>query len=568
MRFLLVFPFLCFLSIHNINSQNLLVNGDFESFEQMPFSPALMNYAVAWEDFIPNSDYLNLGNSTGAYIGNGYVGFTTYGNSDNDSEAFGQDISANPLLADSTYYVEFYTRGTGVARIEITGFPYVPSVPNYNTHPTNLPGAVSLFISELVPGNEWELNYGYMAVPENLNYVTVSGAKTTVYKYMYIDEILIKVPVPFYLSDTTYICSGDSVVLDASRDGASYLWEDDSTDSTFIAMSEGIYEVQVRSRDTIFYREIEVLYDIQPILEIGEDAIFCQGETLELDAFFADPETEYLWQDGSALSSFTVTETGVYDVQVNLRGCEHLDTIQVDVIDFPLVDFGEERTQCIGDIPVLDATTLDATYLWQDSSTEATFTVSNAGEYAVTVTRENCVVVDSIKFNFINIPSGVLGDDDDLCLGETIFLDARFPDATYLWQDSSTESQFTVEEAGTYSVSVMVDDCVMEDELVIEEQIYDCIECDFFLPNAFTPDFDGINDELKILTPCPISEYNFVVFDRWGNQIFQTTNPDAAWDGTFNNKPVANGTYVAYIDFRFTSRRDGELYRTDVLLTR
>ena len=50
----------------------------------MPFSPALMNYAVAWEDFIPNSDYLNLGNSTGAYNGDGYAGFTTYGNTEND----------------------------------------------------------------------------------------------------------------------------------------------------------------------------------------------------------------------------------------------------------------------------------------------------------------------------------------------------------------------------------------------------------------------------------------------------------------------------------------------------
>lgn len=568
MRFLLVLSFLCSLFTHNINSQNLLVNGDFESFDQMPFSPALMNYAVAWEDFIPNTDYLNIGNQTGAYNGDGFAGFTTYGNADNDSEAFGQDISANPLLADSIYYVEFYSRGTGIARIEFTGFPYVPSVPNYNTHPTNLPEAVSLYISEEVEGNDWAFNSGYMTIPENLNYIAVSGAKTNAYKYMYIDDILIKFTIPMYLSDTTYICSGDSVVLDASRSGASYLWEDGSTDSTFTAMSEGVYEVQVRSRDTIFYREIQVLYDIQPTLEIGEDVVFCEGETLQLDASFPEPEAQYLWQDGSTQSSFTVSETGVYDVLVGLRGCVHADTIDVEVIAFPTVNFGEDKTQCIGDMPVLDVTTPGATYLWQDGSTDPTFSVSNAGEYAVTVTRDDCAVTDSVNFDFIDIPAGVLGEDSNLCIDETIVFDVEFPDATYLWQDGSTDARFTIEEPGIYSVAVMVDECVMEDEVVIEEQIYDCIECDFFFPNAFTPDFDGINDELKILTPCPISEYNFAIFDRWGNQIFQTSNPDEAWDGTFRNKPVANGTYTAYIDFRFTSKRDGELYRTDVLLTR
>ena len=385
---------------------------------------------------------------------------------------------------------------------------------------------------------------------------------------MFIDEILIKVPIPIYESDTSYICSGDSIILDVSRPGASYIWEDGSTDSTFTAMSEGIYEVEVRSRDTIFYQEIQVLYDIQPILEIGEDVVFCQGESLQLDASFADSDAQYLWQDGSVASSFNVTETGIYNVQVNLRGCVHFDTINVEFVDFPMVDFGEERTQCIGDTPILDATTSDATYLWQDGSTDATFTVSSAGDYSVTVTRADCVIVDSVSFDFIDIPADVLGEDDDLCIEETIVFNAEFPNATYLWQDGSTEPQFTVEEAGTYSVVVMVGECVMEDELVIEEQIYDCIECDFFFPNTFTPDFDGINDELKILTPCPISEYNFVIFDRWGNQVFQTSNPDEAWDGTFKNKPVANGIYAAYIDFRFSSKRDPELYRTDVLLTR
>ncbi len=568
MKYLFFLSFLFFISIGTINSQNLLANGDFESFDQMPFGLALMNYAVAWEDFIPNSDYLNIGNSGNPHEGDGFAGFTTYGNDDNDSEAFGQDISANSIIADSLYYIEFYSRNTGPARIEITGFPYIPSVPNYNTHPTNLPEAVSLYISEQINGNDWILHYGYFNSPVELDYVTVSAAKISSYHYMFIDDILIKVPIPFYESDTTFICSGDSVVLDVSRAGASYLWADGSTDSTFTAMTEGIYEVEVRSRDTIFYKEIQVLYDIQASLEIGEDVVFCEGESFQLDATFADSDAQYLWQDSSSAATFNVIETGIYDVQVSLRGCVHYDTIDVEVISFPEIDFGEDKTQCKGDVSVLDASSAGATYLWQDGSTESTFTVSNSGEYAVTVSRESCTGYGLVNFDFIDIPTDILGEDSDLCFGETMVLDARFLDATYLWQDGSVDAQFTVEEAGIYSVSVIVDDCMQEDEILIEEQIYDCIECDFFFPNAFSPNFDGINDDLKILTPCPISEYNFVVFDRWGNQIFQTSMPDEAWDGTFNDKAVANGVYTVYVDFRFRSKKEGELYRTDVLLTK
>jgi gliding motility-associated-like protein len=64
------------------------------------------------------------------------------------------------------------------------------------------------------------------------------------------------------------------------------------------------------------------------------------------------------------------------------------------------------------------------------------------------------------------------------------------------------------------------------------------------VPNAFTPNNDQINDVFKPLLDCPPTDYLFRIFDRWGNALFETTDYEAAWDGTFNNQPAPMDVYI------------------------
>ena len=64
------------------------------------------------------------------------------------------------------------------------------------------------------------------------------------------------------------------------------------------------------------------------------------------------------------------------------------------------------------------------------------------------------------------------------------------------------------------------------------------------VPNAFTPNNDQINDVFKPLLDCPPTDYLFRIFDRWGNLLFETTDYEAAWDGTFNNQPAPMDVYI------------------------
>lgn len=71
--------------------------------------------------------------------------------------------------------------------------------------------------------------------------------------------------------------------------------------------------------------------------------------------------------------------------------------------------------------------------------------------------------------------------------------------------------------------------------------------CDnIFIPDAFSPNGDGHNDVLYVRSPC-ISSMDFLVFDRWGNKVFETGDINNGWDGTYNGKPANMGTYIWYL---------------------
>jgi len=112
---------------------------------------------------------------------------------------------------------------------------------------------------------------------------------------------------------------------------------------------------------------------------------------------------------------------------------------------------------------------------------------------------------------------------------------------------------YTPSAAGTYKISAefMDGSCSATDTIrvvVVDPASLDCEQ--LFLPNAFTPNGDGLNDEFFISNPFAIEELNaFEVFDRLGNQIFFTDDAFQKWDGKYKSKVVGPGVYVYRVDF-------------------
>ncbi|MBK7946098.1 MAG: hypothetical protein IPJ85_12700 [Flavobacteriales bacterium] len=108
------------------------------------------------------------------------------------------------------------------------------------------------------------------------------------------------------------------------------------------------------------------------------------------------------------------------------------DTAVVTVTPLPVLDLGPDATLCDGQTLLLDATTVGGSYLWQDGSTNATYTVSGPGPYGVTVTANNCSSSDNVNIGYNPLPPLELGPDLTLCDGETVTFDVTVPGATLL----------------------------------------------------------------------------------------------------------------------------------------
>lgn len=144
-----------------------------------------------------------------------------------------------------------------------------------------------------------------------------------------------------------------------------------------------------------------------------------------------------------------------------------------------------------------------------------------------------------------------LTDKPALCVGEVSRLDAGPDYASYRWQDGSTGRYLDVSGEGVYYVTV-TDTLGCKGSDTARIQVCDAV---IYMPNAFTPDGDGLNDVFKPVTTLEgISAYTLLIYDRWGTEVFESSNILNGWDGMLKGKPAPVATYVWKIIYQTTSQ--------------
>ena len=203
-----------------------------------------------------------------------------------------------------------------------------------------------------------------------------------------------------------------------------------------------------------------------PIVNLGNDTAFCMGNTLNLNA--GNSGSTYLWQDNSTNQIYNVNQQGTYWVKVTTPiGCKSSDTISVVYNPAPVVNLGNDTAICQGETLLLDATLTNATYLWLDGSTNATFNVSSQGTYWVKVTNSNgCTATDSIHVTLTPLVVNI-GNDTTICQGNNVTLDAGNAGATYVWSTGVATQQINVNSSGVYWVNITNGNCFNSDTINI-----------------------------------------------------------------------------------------------------
>ncbi|MEM7104138.1 MAG: gliding motility-associated C-terminal domain-containing protein [Bacteroidota bacterium] len=262
----------------------------------------------------------------------------------------------------------------------------------------------------------------------------------------------------------------------------------------------------------------------------------------------------------TSASPFIITTDvpGIYSlVSIEDSECIGLSSGETSIImvNNPLpFDLGEDQSFCEGKAFILDATQPNVAYEWQDGSTESTFSVTESGTYAVTVTNVCGSESDEITVGVIPSPDPFsLPNDTTICNTESILLMGPDGDLDYEWQDGSTAPFFIANTPGTYTLTVS-NECGSEsDEFTLD--FFSCVPCFVAVPNAFTPNFDGINDTFfPDAFQCDFLTYELKVFDRWGELLFASTDPDAKWDGYFRGRKMQIGVYVWMLNYSYNLR--------------
>ncbi len=292
--------------------------------------------------------------------------------------------------------------------------------------------------------------------------VTVNGCTGS-------DDLVIATHTPptVALGNDTTLCPGATLVLNASVPGGTYLWQNGTTASSFVVSAAGNYSVTVTDANTCAASDaISVSYAAPVPVFLGNDTTLCAGATLTLNT--AVPGASYLWSTGATTPSIAVSTAGAYSVSVTQGSCAVADAINVGTVAPPSVFLGNDTTLCPGATLALNATQAGVSYLWQDGSTTATFTVQSPGAYSVALTDANgCSGGDQIDVLYASPNAVDLGPDQAVCQGTTVTLDATLPGSTYLWSTGSTAATISVANAGTYAVEVMQGACSVTDTVVI-----------------------------------------------------------------------------------------------------
>ncbi|MEM1214197.1 MAG: PKD domain-containing protein [Bacteroidota bacterium] len=266
----------------------------------------------------------------------------------------------------------------------------------------------------------------------------------------------------------------------------------------------------------------------------------CAGETFNYDGQSYGPGTDQL---------FTFT---------NSSGCDSV--VQLQIVATSSVDYSVEALASCpngdsGSLTVTPGTTQGPlVYALDGNPFQATgiFTTLAPGDYDLTIEDDNgCQYAETV--NIAALPSLVVDlaspvlvpcDSSSIQLTPNV-ISGDFNQLVYSWNDGASTLNRSVSQPGSYILSVS--NACEQQQLSVEVESEFLVENDLiYVPNVFSPNNDGRNDEFQLF-PSPyvnIQALDFQVFDRWGSMVFDAANGDDRWRGTIRGREAKTGVYV------------------------
>ena len=366
------------------------------------------------------------------------------------------------------------------------------------------------------------------------------------------------------------LCPDDEVVLNSVNTHQTYQWYEDGAPTATTATLNVAYQqattITLEATDngcTSSGNIVSVVSNEVANIATWNPPPYAENNTLStcLDAHpllgVSDGAVIQWFRNGSAIPGengliVNATADGDYYFTASITGqCAiYSDTITVDLeVDMSIETTASKDTACEGEIVQIIPQGNFVSYSWSGGIIADTLDVSNSGTYIVTGHLVSCFKTDTVEVFFSPYPMMSAGDDFYSDCGENTMLYGQSDgDETY-WEIDGYEvasgdtSAIATPTRTTELVMISsLNGCESRDTVNL---IIDCVY--IYAPTAITPDGDGLNDVFRVYANG-LSTFTLRIFDRYGQVVWETNDPEGVWTGGSPDYYVPNGVYTWQIE--------------------
>ena len=539
------------------NSTGILSN--YQAIEQNPENFGDPNYHGYGIEFSPNNERLYV--SAEKFI----FQFDLTAGSTEDI------LNSRVIIASNNSPDSIITFPYMAMQLALDGKIYVASAATLNLHVINSPnelGNACNFLDDHIILDTIS-NFSRFGLPSFPNdYIFTTPVQPTILSHYYCKGE----PTSFYIDSsfyegTTATSFTYSWIFDDPNSGS--LNTSNEPNPSHIFTNSGSYTVSltITTDDDQSFTQEQVVNIIETNIDLGPDLNLCQNESHSFDA--TTPNATYLWQDGSTNPTYSTNEDELVWLEMNVDGCSARDSVVIRYVTPPKAVISLANSSCTnaniqiditGNYPpyLLSYTNGNETYSIQCNETN-TIEISEQADYTI-VSIEDAMGCEgthsgiaSYNHNNINLNANFDFSPKDAYFDDATITFTNLSDyhtnAFWDFGDGNTYNELdeivknTYQRSGHYLVTLTIEDefgCSGKVEKIVPILTYG-----FFLPNAFTPDDlgDKTNNTFGLKTD-KLKSFTMMIYDRWGSELYRTSDLNKPWDGKYKNRLLPIGVYT------------------------
>ena len=462
-----------------------------------------------------------------------------------------------------------------------TVLAFTPQLQYAGVAVTNMIGWTLLQWTYTAVGGEQYLTIGNFKDDANTDGICANTTSAYRFAYYYIDDVSVTVTPPSSTLNTTASainllcnnqCSGTATAAPSSGTAPyTYLWNNGQTSVTATGLCAGNYSVLVTDAASATASATVVVNQpaaITASTTVTQTSCGNATGTANVSAAGGSPSYTYSWSSGQTVQSISNLTAGNYSVTItDANGCTQTATANISTANGPTVTATSTSTSCTGSVNgTATANTAGGaapyTYLWSNGASTSSATGLAAGNYSVVVTDNNgCSSTMVVAVSAGAGPTVNISPDVSINIGSSANLSAS-GGINYSWSPAGGLSCTTcanpvADPTSTTQYCVLVTDASgCSDSACVT--VYVELPCgEFYLPNAFSPNNDNENDAFKAyIEPSCVLEFKLVIYSRWGEKVFETTDVIKSWDGYLNGVVSNTAVYAYYCTAKLTNGKE------------